>query len=252
MKYVIIKTITFLILTIGLLGVCSIQASALGTTEQFVYDMANLLTDEQEQELQQYAEEYAKKQISVVFVTTDDTRFRDSEEYANYFYDSLDFYHDGVLFLIDMYNREVYIDTVGRYVGIFTPIRIESTLDKGFEYIYSDHFMVFKSMFEYSNKFIDTTNFIGIINAMFTFNFAIVFISISTAAFGAFILIAIHNKHNTPIKVKFYFKPEDGFVVNDRNDIYLDTKTKVLHGYYRKSSSSSSGRSSHGGGGRSF
>ena len=60
--------------------------------------------------------------------------------YADDFYDSGNFGYDGphgtgVLFLIDMDNREIYISTCGDSIYYLTDARIETILDAAFDYV---------------------------------------------------------------------------------------------------------------------
>ena len=152
-----IKVLVFLLTIFLILGNCSpmvVFAKEAGTETRFVYDDGNLLTAEEERELQAIGEKYAQKKISVVFVTTTDTGGLTTQRFSNKFYDKHNFYNDGIQFVIDMQHREVYIDTVGQCIDIFQR-HIERMLDKGFEYIYSGSYgSVFTSMFNYAEPYL--------------------------------------------------------------------------------------------------
>lgn len=102
--------------------------------ESRVYDDASLLKTAEEQELEQRISELRTSfPFDIVIVTTADTKGKSSQEYADDYYDSHSFGKgedaSGVLFLIDMDNREIYISTCGNAILFLTDSRIESILD---------------------------------------------------------------------------------------------------------------------------
>lgn len=99
-----------------------------------VYDMAGLFTEPEKQRFEQRIGECQKEYgLEVVVVTTDDAQGKRSQEYGDDFYDEGDFQEDGILFLIDMDNRELAISTSGKAIRIFTDQRIEDMLDGVYE-----------------------------------------------------------------------------------------------------------------------
>ena len=252
-----------------MVNINAFSASALGTEQTYVYDNANLLSDFQEATLQREAEAFAAKNISVVFVTTNDAKGYLASSYASRFYDERDFYDDGILFLIDLDNREIYIDTVGGCISTFTDYHIDKMLDRGMEYIYSDYYKVFESMFEYAKPKLSRLA-VNLENPNYHFwqkvkdaapePDAILIIIIITVVVVV-VLILKHKRRTKNVSTKQYLSADDGFVVNNRNDIYITSRVNVIHGYYNRSSSSGGrsrsgggggGRRSHGGGGRRF
>ena len=240
-------------------------AEEAGTETRFVYDDGNLLTTEEERELQAIGEKYAQQKISVVFVTTIDTGGLTTQRFSNKFYDKHNFYNDGIQFVIDMQHREVYIDTVGQCIPIFSR-RIERMLDKGFDYIYSGSYgAVFTSMFNYAEPYLKevdpsksssdslrTQN----IKKAFLPDLITVLACIAVTALVLWVFILKHKKAMAIPKSQTYFKAGKGFTIRSRSDQFIRTRRQVLHGHYR-SSSGSGGRSggggrSHGGGGRRF
>lgn len=99
-----------------------------------VYDMAGLLEASRIQQFEQEIQDCREKHgIEAVVVTTEDAGGKRSQEYADNFYDEGDFGEDGILFLIDMDNRELAISTSGKAIWIFTDQRIEEMLDGVYE-----------------------------------------------------------------------------------------------------------------------
>lgn len=106
--------------------------------KQLVIDEAGLLTQPQIEELNAKAnalsEEYS---MDIVITTTNDTGGKSSREYADDYFDYNGFgvgpEYDGILFLIDMDNREAYISTTGIGIKYLTDERIERVLDEVFD-----------------------------------------------------------------------------------------------------------------------
>lgn len=126
-KIKILAFVGILILIAGILPVVSsyakgsytIDDSHYNDTEPKIYDGADLFTESQEEELQEYLVSTAKRiKLDLVIVTTNYNRGKESLLYASDFYDDNGFGYDydcgsGVILLIDMDNREVAISTSG-------------------------------------------------------------------------------------------------------------------------------------------
>ena len=113
----------------------------------YVYDQANLLTAQEEEELQKQTEMMQEVWgMNFILVTTDDAEGKSSREYADDFYDALYPEEDGILYLIDMDNREIYMSTTGLAIRYMTDDRIDSVLDVAFLYVAdSDYSRTFKA-----------------------------------------------------------------------------------------------------------
>lgn len=100
-------------------GSYSVDDSHYDDTEPKIYDGADLFTDSQEEQLQEYLVSTAKSiKLDLVIVTIDYNIGKESLLYASDFYDENGFGYDydcgsGVILLIDMDNREVAISTAG-------------------------------------------------------------------------------------------------------------------------------------------
>ena len=75
--------------------------------------------------------------MDIVIVTTNDAAGKTSREYADDFFDYGGFGvgpdYDGILFLIDMDNREAYISTSGIAIRYLTDLRLDKILDRVFD-----------------------------------------------------------------------------------------------------------------------
>ena len=137
----------------GLFTVMNVSAETL-----YVYDHADLLTIEEEEELQNYAEVMKDTwKMNFLIITTDDARGKSSMEYADDFYDAQfpeESEMDGVAYLIDMDHREIYLSTSGLAIRYLTDERIDTILDAAFEYVADgDYYGTFKAFIHESEKF---------------------------------------------------------------------------------------------------
>lgn len=111
----------------------------------YVVDDAGLFGGSQLQDLEGRASALsAQLKMDVVIVTADDTGGQTSTQYSNDFFEYNGYGqgndYDGVLFLIDMDNRELAIATSGVAIRYFTDDRIELMLDNVFVYTPSDDY----------------------------------------------------------------------------------------------------------------
>lgn len=124
-------------------GVICLPAKAYGADrtdqDQRVFDDAGLFTGSETEAMEtEIAALQKKMKMDVVVVTADDTGGKTAVEYADDFYDYGMFGtgkdYNGLLFLIDMDNRELTISTSGIMRRYLTDKRIESMLDGIYEY----------------------------------------------------------------------------------------------------------------------
>lgn len=109
------------------------QAAGAGG-EQRVFDEAGLFNDS---EIKVFEVEIAKSQkqmkADIVVVTAEDTGGKSTQAFADDFFDQGGFGYgedrNGVLFLIDMDNRQLTLSTSGSMIRILTDQRIETILD---------------------------------------------------------------------------------------------------------------------------
>lgn len=128
--------------------------------ERYVYDNASLLTPEEREMLEETAKgfsEYWNMDFGVV--TTDDAQGKTSRDYADDFYDT---YFDitdergGVLYLIDMDNREIYLSTCGQAIRYLTDERIERILDEAYaEIADGDYYGTFEAFFDATEDYLE-------------------------------------------------------------------------------------------------
>lgn len=114
----------------------SVQASV-----SQVKDQAGLLSDEEVTSLTGQMERLeAEWKQAFVIVTTRDAQGKDSEAYADDYYDSHGYGENGVLFLIDLDNGQIWISTAGAMIRFLTDSRIEKVLDAGYEALHAGQY----------------------------------------------------------------------------------------------------------------
>lgn len=115
--------------------------------EQKVYDDAGLLSDEEEKELETLLIKTAREtEQDLIIVTTDNNEGKSARDYADDFYDENKFGYEkengsGVLLLIDMDDRELYISTAGTAIEKYTDDEIDVTLDEVAPYLSNGDYM---------------------------------------------------------------------------------------------------------------
>ena len=105
--------------------------------ESSIFDDADLFSDYEESEIASSAESFmTEKEYSIAIVTTDYTSGISSEEYAFDYYNNLIDTHgwqeNGLLMLIDMDNRNVWISTFGDCILAYSDAEIDSIFDGGY------------------------------------------------------------------------------------------------------------------------
>jgi len=134
--------------------------------EAKVFDDGNLLTEDEENKLQELCIKTAKEtELDIVVVTTADLGYKSAMAYADDFYDQGKYgyefeYGSGILFLIYDYpnstDGEVYISTAGLGILYIDDYDVEDILDAGwddFAYEY-DYYECFEKMIKKSTDIV--------------------------------------------------------------------------------------------------
>lgn len=105
--------------------------------ENLIADDADLFSSDEEITIQSSIEGFsAEKNYSLAVVTTDSTSGASSEEYADNYYDYLmsndGWQENGLLFLIDMDNRNVWISTCGECILAYSDSEIDEIINSGY------------------------------------------------------------------------------------------------------------------------
>lgn len=105
-----------------------------------IYDYAKLIPDDKEKEIYNMIKKFISKyNMDMAIVTINENPKSSSMGYADDFYDYNDFgvgvNKNGLLFLIDMDNRKMWISTTGKAIEIYNDKRIDAILDYTYDKI---------------------------------------------------------------------------------------------------------------------
>ncbi|MFZ5354078.1 MAG: TPM domain-containing protein [Bacillota bacterium] len=279
------RTVYLLLSLLLIISLLVVPSAALSPK---INDKASLFSGQELEELEKSAAELSERlQLDVVIVTTDENDGKTSRQYADDFYDKNGYGYgknaDGILMLINMEDREVYISTCGIAIKYFTDDRINSILDKlytklGDGYFY-DASVTFINEVEHwvntgiphnqysvdennisspGNNYDAANSYISVRKELTMQQKLLIFLLISLAAGGISVGVMAAFNRGLPGTGRNTYLKNDSFSLTDRYDHHVNTN--VTHTIIQTSSSgsgrstthsSSSGRT-HGGGGRKF
>lgn len=244
-----------------------------------VYDFAELFTNSEESTLYTLINNFISKyNMDMVLVTINTNNKSSAMAYADDFYDYNDFgkgsTFDGLLFLIDMDNREMWISTTGQAILMYDDNRIDRILDNAYTYISSKkYFNCAKSFIttssSYASQGIPSSNTDYIIdengdykkNTTKSLNdFPFLFVIFVSLIFSSIFIFIARSKHKTIKKATHanQYLIKNSINITNKEDKFINSHVSKIYDPPSSSSSggssthrSSSGRS-HGGGGRRF
>ena len=275
-KYSLMLTVC-LVAVFGLLfGASQIVSAAIPA----VYDEAGLLTEEERVVLSEQVNVLREKTGWDIFaVTIDNANGKSSMAYADDLYDAQTAEDsNGVLALIDMDNREIYLSTCGEAIRYLEDARIDAILDDAFSYVVDgDYAGCLSAMISgveyYYEKGIheDQYNYdveTGAVSQYRTLTWMeVVPVALVSAGVGIAIYCIVMNRYSLKGSTR-----NDSYPYTRYGNVDLtDTEDRFVHqtithhviqtnnggssgggGGHRSSVHHSSGGRSHGGGGRSF
>lgn len=243
-----------LLIMIGMLTIMFSMTVLGADTEERVFDNADLLSDSEENILRQDIKERSEiLETDIIFVTIDDAEGKSSMEYADDFYDQHSFGYDkehgsGVLVLLDMDNREVWISTSGGAINEISDGDIDNILDNTMDYVTEKEYYMF-----FSNSLDEIETSMG--NVFTYLQNPLISGIIALAVSGIIILIMSQSgKTSVTVNGRTYME-ENSFDLKNKTDLFTHTTTvkhKIETANTGSSTHTSSGGYSHGGGGRSF
>ncbi len=129
------KIFSIFVFFIVILSSFSLSAFAYGETR--IDDAADLFSDSEETAISEALIEFTfETSYSAVVLTTDYADGKSSQEYADDYFDNLilseGWEEKGILFLIDMDNREVCISTMGECIDVYAG-SIDYIIDSGYD-----------------------------------------------------------------------------------------------------------------------
>lgn len=247
-----------------------------------IYDFANLFTSSEESTLYSLVNNFiTNHNMDMVIVTINTNNKSSAMAYADDFYDYNDFgkgtTFDGLLFLIDMDNREMWISTTGNAILMYNDSRIDNILDSAYTYISSQkYFNCAKSFITKSSSYAsqgipsnnksysvdDNGNYVKNNSKSFK-NFPLFFAILISFILSTISIFKARSKHKTIKKAteaKQYLvknsinitKKEDKFINSSVSKIYDPPSSSSSSSHGGSSTHHSSSGRSHGGGGRRF
>ncbi len=222
-----------------------------------VIDYADLLTDEEEQNLAGYLYDIEERQqCSVIILTLDSLGYRSAMEYADDFYDYKGYGygddHSGVILLLSMENRDYWFGTTGSAIGTFSDSDQGDIIDSCLSYISGgDYYNGFVTFAEECDKELTRTYEAGIFT---TQKFLLrLLIGFGLALIPLFIFIAqLKNVHRQSGASDYAV---GGLKLTRQDDRFIRssiTKTKIQKDSGGSSTHSGSSGTSHGGSGGHF
>lgn len=256
-KYLFAIIIMAAVITVGITAYAG--DAAYDDDDRKIFDYAGLLSDGEEKEISEKLAEAAKSvKLDLVVVTTEDTEGKTTALYADDFFDDNGFGYDkergdGVLFLIDMEHRQVFISTSGKGISYVSDDDVDSMLDEITPCITEGRYADGVEAFIDGIESVDDTVFTYLRNPFIS-------IVIALAVSGIAVLImSMSSKTKVTVGSRTYMK-SGSFNLSTRTDHFTHTTTtrrKIETDNDNSGGGSSSVRTSssgnsHGGGGRSF
>lgn len=240
-----------------------------------IYDFADLLSSSEQEDLYIKVNNYIEtSNYDLVIVTINDNNKYSAMNYADDFYDYNNFgfgtSRDGILILIDMDTRKIWVSTSGMAIKMYSDVRIDNIIDAGYYYLKNQQYYdclirmidkidsYFKSGYPSSNSnlFIDENG-----DPYYIKKIPYIMIFLISGVICAITSSILYFKTSLKIKKQntvTYINPDitniikdDQFVTTYTSRVRIESSSSGSSGGGSSFHSSSSG-GSHGGGGRSF
>lgn len=223
-----------------------------------IYDFANLFTNDEEEKLYKEANSFINNHnMDFAIVTINDNNKYSEVEYADDFYDYNDFKVDGLLFLIDMDNRKIYMSTTGDAIKMYNDYRIDDILDRVYSYMTDEEYyegtLEFISIIKhYAEKGYPT-------DSEKESSYALP-VSLLLSIIISFVVVFVYVRKNKLVRkatTAMEYLDNDSVLITNLGDKFIGSntvRTVIVHSSDSGGSSTHSGSSgiSHGGGGHGF
>lgn len=259
-KKKIVPFISSLVLLLSFVTIVSAEINS-------VVDYANLLSSEEEQQLRGDLASFKEKyNMDTVIVTSNDLGGKSQMDYADDYFDYNGYGvgedKSGVLLLIDMDDRKVWISTSGEAIKYFNDSRIDNIVDDVTAQLKNADY------FEGCNEFISDINYYaeeGIPVGQYTYSEAertqkVIFIGLGAGLIVASVVsfLVVNSYKNSKSISTANYVDHNSIVFTRKKDRFISTytsKTKIERNNNSSGGSSthtSSSGNTHGGGGGSF
>lgn len=247
-----------------------INTPSVDATEK-VYDFAELFTEQEEKEIYNEVSSFiSNTTLDLAIVTIKYNSKESTMEYADDFYDYNDFKVNGLVYVIDMDNREFYISTAGTAILYYDNYRIESILTSLDNSMYNGNYkesveiLTDKLLYYYEMGYSSNYNKYTISDSKIVYKTPFLTLGIISLV-AAIIVTIILVKRNKPVKLSqesSMYLAQNGIKITNIQTNFINTHTTSCYSPRSESSSggsssggsfhSGSSGSSHGGGGHKF
>ena len=249
-------------------------------TEQRVFDYAELLSDEDEREMHLWVADMQENWgMDLAFLTTNDTEGKSVQQYGADFYVEhnlgLGENYDGVIFVLDMGNREGQIITCGKAIDIYTDYYIDVMWDDMVTFLsdgdyYNAFFTLYMDLNHYAGEYATYQKDPDSYLSDYSKAQKVKSIATSVVIAAVFALViaamAVSSMRKSCRNVKPFtdgraYLKENGFYLTVNRDSFANTHTSIMpiprdddnhHGGGISGGSWGGGSSTFSGGGRSF
>ena len=252
----------------------AVPAYAVEVTEQRVFDYAELLSEEDEKEMQLWVQDMQENwDMDLAFLTTYDTEGKSVQQYGADFYVDhelgLGENYDGVIFVLDMGSREGQIITCGKAIDIYTDYYIDAMWENMVGYLSDgDYYWAFFTLYmdlhelagEYE-QYLTDPGYVSDYEKNQKTNHTFLFLGIALIASLIIAAVNVSAKKSQCRNVKPYtdgraYLKENGFHLRVNKDTFASTHTSMVpiprDDDHKSGSSWGGGSSTFSGGGRSF
>ena len=249
-------------------------------TEQRVFDYAELLSDADEREMHLWVADMQENWgMDLAFLTTNDTEGKSVQQYGADFYVEqnlgLGENYDGVIFVLDMGNREGQIITCGKAIDIYTDYYIDVMWDDMVTFLsdgdyYNAFFTLYMDLYHYASEYATYQKDPDSYLSDYSKAQKVKSIATSVVIAAVFALViaamAVGSMRKSCRNVKPFtdgraYLKENGFYLTVNRDSFANTHTSIMpiprdddnhHGGGISGGSWGGGSSTFSGGGRSF
>lgn len=194
-----------------------------------VYDFANLLTEEEINFLTKQSLQFDNYNLTMLFLTVSDTDGKTTKAYIDSFHDAETYGVNSVLFVIDLDNEIVYINTTGYCIEILTNNSVEYILENTYYYAkQGKYYDFFKEASNLSTNFI-TKNASKSYTVPSVLSLALS-LTISLLVIIIFLYernISLFHKNISPNKIEGEFK------ILTKDTIFIGDKTNISQDFYQ-------------------
>lgn len=198
-----------------------------------VFDEAQLLSEEEENKLQQMCiDKGYENEADIIILTVDGLDGKNIRDYSDDYYDNNGFGYEkemgtGIILVVAMDTREVAISTSGKCVELLSKSQTDEMIDNMTAYLSSgDYYNAFKTYIDDFDKEYNYSK-ANISKKRLIKNLAEIAVAM---VIGGIVTAVIYGNHSTKMTVNGYtYSKNHTCDIINKNDIYRRTATTVRH-----------------------